>query len=711
MTDTRLQKVQFQGGINKNTSRYNAENWWVAGDKVRFRNGRPEKIGGWSREVVEQVTDTSNNMFTGISRDIHTWTDLSFKQYFASASHKKVEQFNGGQIYDITPYRATDTLNNAITTVSTESEVTITDTNHGVSVGDFIFIDSQVSAVDGVTLAGEYTVVMIVDADNFKVDSATVASGSTALGGGDLVINYLLECGEQNNGNTTGYGGGSYNTPGSAPISTINLTDAIDTNGTSTLTINDTAHGLSVGDEVTVVSQASAVDGIDLSSASFTGDFEVLTVPNANSYTIKAINNVTLVETVASGTTSGAGGALSLKYGGEGWDRPRAGVGGTFLRQWSLDNWGEDLIACVRQGKLYQWDATSGLGSRLEQITNAPVENYMALVAQPSRHLVVFGTIPSVGGSLEPLTIRWAEQESLTGWAITPNNTAGEYRLPLGNYIVSVVQTKSEIIIFTDTNVYSMRYVGGADIFSFDIIANNVTAVGQHCGIDTNGIVYWMGIDNFYMYDGIVRVLDSTLEEAIFDQDGSNRLDFEQKEKTFCATNNEFSEILWLFQSEGATEVDRYVIYNFKDRVWYDGTLDRTVWLDRSIYPKPYSISSSGLLYAHEQGKDDDGEVLAAFIESGDIDLGEGEEIMFVDRFVPDFNLIPNRNANLYLKYKMYPSESGVTKGPYVFNNDTKQISLRVRGRHVSVKYEVNALGSDFEVGAPRFGIKVDGER
>lgn len=610
---TQLRKIQFNSGVNRNTTTYNAENWWVDCDKVRFRNGRPEKIGGWVKESVEYFNDSTITTFTGVARDAHVWTDLTFKKYFVSASHKKIEQFNGNQIFDITPIRDTRILANAISTTLGSSIVQVTAATHNLRANDFVIFDNQAFIVDGISLSGEYSVIDVIDPDTFTVDfEIATATGTTPNAGGSINIDFLLECGDQNNGNVTGYGGAEYDTPG---------------------------------------------------------------------------------------------------VGGLGYGAPRGGVGGTFLRQWSLDNWGEDLIACVREGKLYQWDATVGLGSRLQEIPNAPVENYMALVSQPSRHLVVFGTVPSTGTTLEPLTVRWSEQELLENWDITATNTAGEYRLPLGNYIVSVVQTKSEIIIFTDTNVYSMRFVGGNEVFQFDIIANNVTAASQHCAVDVNGIVYWQGIDNFYMYDGVVRTLDNTLDESIFDQDGEHVIDFSQKEKVYCSTNNEFNEIMWLYQSVNASEVDRYVIYNTSERVWYDGSIDRTVWVDRSIFANPYALDESGVLYVHEEGKDDDGSPMLAYLQSGDVDLEDGEQIIFIDKFIPDFKLDPNRNANLYLTYKMYPSEDGVRKGPYVFNNNTGKINLRGRGRHLSLRYEVDALGADFEVGAPRFSIQPDGER
>lgn len=614
MSDTVLKKIDIQPGFNKNTTNYNAENYWVDGDKFRFRNKKPEKIGGWVGETVSQATDDTNTLFTGVVRAVHDWVDLSFNKYFTAGSNAKLEIFTGNQIYDVTPYREVLTLTNAITTDGT-SEIQITDVNHELSVGDYVFVDSQAAAVDGITLAGEYTVIEVIDADNYKIDAGSVASGSTSLAGGALDINYLLEVGDVDNGNITGYGGGTWDTEGAA---------------------------------------------------------------------------------------SG------------GYDMPRAGSGGNFLRQWSLDNWGEDGIACLRNGRIYQWDATNGLNERYQVITNAPTENLMTLVAQPSRHLVAFGTQQFVGGVFDPLNIRWASQETLTTWDIDPANTAGEYRLPLGNYIVTAIQTKNEILILTDSTAYTMSSTFTTidnDIFKFEFIADNTSAISPHCGVDINGIIYWMGIDGFYMYDGVVRRLISSLDEYIFDQDGEGKINFAQKEKVYCSTDKEFNEIIWFYPSNDSTEIDRYVIYNYIENLWYDGTMERTVWLDRSIFDKPYAISPEGKLYAHEQGKDDDGNPLIAYLVSGDLDIEDGQELVFVDKFIPDFKLFPNRNASLQLTLKKYPNSTGQVKGPYTFNNETEKINLRARARQISIRYEVSAIGADVEVGAPRFSFQPDGGR
>lgn len=611
--ESELVKFNFRPGFNKNSTDYDLENHWVDGDKVRFRNGRAEKIGGWSKSILEQANNSSVTTFTGVTRAAHSWVDLNYNKYLCSSNHLKLEILNDDTVYDITPYRAELSLTDVITTVSGESEVTITHLNHSLKVGDFVFVDSQASAVDGITLSGEYTVLEIVDSSNFKIDSGTNATGSTSAAGGLLEINYLLETGYQDNGDLTGYSGGTWNTPG---------------------------------------------------------------------------------------------------ISGQGYNRPRAGVGGLFLREWSLDNWGEDLIACVRNGRIYQWDATNDVTTRAQVISNAPTENFLIMVAQPSRHLVAFGTQEEISGNFDPLTIRWASQETLTQWDSTADGSnSGEYRLPLGNYIVGAIQTRSEILVFTDRTVYSMRFVGGDNVFQFTILADNITAISQNCFVDVNGIVYWMGIDNFYMYDGVVRVLPCDLEEFIFDQDGGGQINYGQKEKVYCSTINSYNEIIWFYPSTSDTENNRYIIYNYKDGVWYDGTITRTCWVDSTVFEKPFGFGVDGSLFVHEQGYDDDGSPMYSWIQSGDVDIKDGTSFFLVDRFIPDFELRPNRNAQLTLNFKKYPSDSGIEKGPYTFSGTTRKISVRGRGRHVSIKYEVNSLGADFDIGAPRLGITLDARR
>lgn len=609
-------------GVIRNTTEYFAEGGWADCNKVRFRNQRPEKIGGWVSEVVEQDADATNTSFTGVARDIISWTDLSFNQYLTVATHQKVELLLGGEIFDITPVRDADTVpDNQLTSFASSSNISIQDTNHGVSVGDYIFVNSQATPVDGITLSGGYAVTTVTDNDNFIVDSGTVETGGApSTGGGALDIDYLLENGAQSNGDLTGWSGGTWNTAG---------------------------------------------------------------------------------------------------QGGLGWNSPRIGQGGLNLRQWSLDTYGEDLIACVRQGQLFHWDASVGTGQRLQEIStlpsasNVPQENLFMLISQPSRHIIAFGSEEFSSGTFDPLIIRWASQESIVDWNITTTNTGGEFRLPKGNTIIGAVQTRGEILVFTDTEVYSMRFVGGNDVFRFEPLGTNISSISQQASVDVNGISFWMGLDDFYVYDGIIRPIDNSLDESIFDQDGAFKLNDAQKEKVFAGVNKEFHEVWWFFPSDASDEIDRYVIYNYLENLWYDGALERTVWLDRSIFTNPFALDASGTLFAHENGKDDDGSAMNAFIRSGYFDLDEGQKFMFVDEILPDVKL-PSSKAlqiSLLTKKDPHPNATITTKGPFSFDDTKSTLHIRARGRQMSILYDSNATGGDFEIGKVRLAIQPDGER
>lgn len=533
----------------------------------------------------------------------------------------------------------------------------------------------------------------------------------------------------------------------------VTLTDAVTvTIGSSEVVITDVLHGALEGDWIYVVSQEHPVFGITLSGA-----YQIIEVIDDDSYVINmglsgfsSAFSSAFGSGAASESTPFSSAFAPLEFGGHesgevviryylqngaqsngnltgwsggtwdtpgladgGYGMPRAGVGGLNLRQWSFDNWGEDLIACMREGKLYQWDATSGPTVELQEIAGAPEQNLFVLVSQPSRHLISFGCNEHSSLTFDPLIIRWAEQETLTDWTITSTNTAGEYRLPKGNKIIGAVQTRAEILVFTETDVYSMRYIGGNDIFEFTPMGTNISIASQHAAIDLNGVIYWMGIDNFYVYDGVVRILPSTLDKYIFHQNGDGLLDLDQKEKTFCGINKEFNELWWLYQKEGDEEIGNYIKYNFEEQVWDFGTINRTVWLDKGTFPKPYALDSYGKLYVHEVGKDDDSRPMDAYITSAYFDIDDGDELVFLDKIVPDVRLAANRNIEITVYAKKYPHPNAeiVTKGPYYFGDTSGKVSVRSRGRQVAVKFQASATGSDFEIGKMRVSFQSDGGR
>lgn len=526
------------------------------------------------------------------------------------------------------------------------------------------------------------------------------------------------------------------------PVRTqANLTDAISTTtesfsnayssafsitGSTLVEIKHTSHNLIVGDYIDVISQATSVGGITLS-----GSYTVHTIIDSDRYEIDSRVMATSAEELAGGAlvidyllssgfenneniTGWGGGTWGTEgESGQGWNRPRAGIGASNLRQWSLDTWGEDLLACPRGGGIYQWDKTNGESVRLQTVANAPAENSFIMVSQPSRHLIAFGSEVEATSVFDPLIIRWAEQESLTGWTTSATNTAGEFRLPKGNSIIGAVQTRSEIVIFTETELYSMRYIGGNSIFSITPLGTNISVASQQSFIDVNGVIYWMGTDGFYSYDGVVRKMPSTVKKYIFAQDSDGRVNFAQKEKIFAGLNKEHNEIWWFYPLHSSLENSHYVKYNYVENLWDIGTLERTAWLDKSVFEKPYALNGSGKLYVHEQGYDDDAAPLTSFITSAYFDLDDGDSMMFVDKIIPDVDLDTGKPIEIYVFTKKYPHPEAqvTTKGFYLFHPTDDKISLRARGRQMALKFEVHATNSDFEIGKIRINVQPDGKR
>lgn len=609
MTDTTLKTLTLRPGIQRDLSPYQAEGGWVDCDKIRFYKGRARKLSGWVKETLSQATNPSVTTFTGVPRQIQTWVSLSGTKYTSVGSHSKVEIVENSQIYDITPIKATYALNNVVTTNAT-NQVKITHAGHGLLQGDFIYVNSQATAVNGVTLSGSYEVTSVVDANNYYVTYTSAASGSTALAGGAFNVSYLLETGLSSNAGITGFGGGLW-------------------------------------------------------SAST-------------------------------------------------WGTPRTSTTGLYIRQWSFDNWGEDLIACMRNGKIYQWVKASGVGTRLQVVSGAPTQNLVAMISQSSRQLIAFGSQAYGTGTFDPLIIRWSDIESLTTWNITDTNSAGEYRLPSGSYIVGVVQTKGEILVFTDSDVYSMTFVGGTDVYQFKLVAPNCGLISQNAVVDINGTVYWLGMDNFYKYTGVVETFPSTANTRIFSfDDGDALINYDQKEKTYVGVDKEFNEIFFFYPANTNTENSHYMKYNFYENAWDFGVLSRTAWEDKHVFTKPYALDATGKLYAHDVGYDDDGKAFTSYITSAYFDIDDGEQFTFLDRVVPDVTLPSNKGIfiSVFVKKYPHPNATVVTKGPYPFNDTNTKIGLRARGRHMAIKFSSEATGGDFDLGIIRVGFQPDGER
>jgi len=524
---------------------------------------------------------------------------------------------------------------------------------------------------------------------------------------------------------------------------TGNITQFGTTNTSSTVTITDSSHGALIGDFVTIASVGGAVNGI--SAANLQGEFEILTVPDANTYTIEAkaaatsTGNASVTANATYQVNTGA--AVSLfGYGwGAGtwststWDTSREGLTGAegVLLQsskWALDNWGEDVLSLQFDGGLFYWDTSSGLSSNLASTTNvsnAPTKSRFMLVSGDDRHVICFGTETTIGTSStqDNMFLRWSSQETTNDWTPTATNTAGSFRLTDGNQINTAVRSRGAVMVWTDTALYQMQFIGAPLTFGFKQIGSNCGAVGINAAVDVSGTSFWMSDDSFFIYDGAVKKIPCTVQDHVFDDINPNA-----KQDVFCAANSDFNEVMWFYPSANSTQIDKMVAYNYAENLWYVGTLARSSWADSGVYDNPYAaefeaadttdtISTiTGLkagrtfVYLHEIGVNDDGAAMANHIESGDIDIADGDNFMSVSRFIPDFKNQAG-TVDVVLKTRPYPSGTQTSHGSFDVTTSTKKIDTRIRGRQVAVRVSSDAVDDNWRYGTMRLDIKPDGMR
>jgi len=523
---------------------------------------------------------------------------------------------------------------------------------------------------------------------------------------------------------------------------TGNITQFGTTDGSTTVTVTDSSHGALIGDFVTIASVSGAVGGI--SAANLQGEFEILTVPSANTYTIEA---KAAASSTATGATANAtyqintGAAVSLfGYGwGAGtwststWNTSREGLTGAegVLLQsakWALDNWGEDVLALQFDGGLFYWDTSSGLSSNLASTTNvsnAPTKSRFMLVSGDDRHVICFGTETTIGttSTQDNMFLRWSSQETTNTWTPTATNTAGSFRLTDGNQINTAVRSRGAVMIWTDTALYQMQFIGAPLTFGFKQIGSNCGAVGINAAVDVSGTSFWMSDDSFFLYDGAVKKIPCTVQDHVFDDINPNA-----KQDVFCAANSDFNEVMWFYPSANSTQIDKMVAYNYAENLWYVGTLARTSWADSGVYDNPYAaefeandttatISTiTGLkagrtfVYLHETGVNDDGAAMSNHIESGDIDIADGDNFMSISRFIPDFKN-QTGTVDVVLKTRPYPSGTQTSHGSFDVTTSTTKVDTRIRGRQVAVRVSSDAVDDKWRYGTMRLDIKPDGMR
>jgi hypothetical protein len=602
-------KIAFRPGINRDITQYSNEGGWYDSDKVRFRNGFPEKIGGWQR--------FTQNTFLGNSRKMHEWYDLESERFLGIGTNIKLYVNRGGEYIDITPIRATTNpmVNDPFETVAIGSpELIVEDTAHGAVAGSYVTFSGATGPISGIPASeinAEHEITSIIDGNHYTISVTTNAAAAGVAGGGAAVIaEYQL-----NISTDTGVGG----------------------------------NGWGVG-----------------------------------------------------------------YWGGpDGWGESSGLATTESIRLWSLDDFGEDLIACPRGGAIYLWDRSAGLTSRAEDISTLggaeppTVANYV-MTSDLDRRVFAFGTNPIGSGDIDPMLIRWSSEEDIGDWDPTPVNSAGELRVSNGSEIICAVRTKQENVVFTDVGLWSLQYVGGNDVYGLQIISNsNTTILSQNAAAYTGSAVAWMGNGSFYLYDGQVKTLPCTVQRYVFDN-----LNITQKSKIFAGINTGYNEVWWFYPSADSSEIDRYVIWDYVANTWSIGTMERTSWLMSGDESKPIA-TADGRIYVHEVGYDADGSALTAYVESADFDIGDGQSIMFCRRLIPDVDFSGNTMSTLgvSIKTRDWPGSSKVVDWSGSITNTTTQLWPRARGRQSSIRFESTDENIGWRLGSQRLDLVADGMR
>ena len=714
-----LTNVQIQPGFNKQVTEVGAEGQWTDGDNVRFRYGLPEKIGGWSEILSSTIV--------GAAREQFAWADLDGRRFVAIGTNKVLVVYYEGAFYDITP------LDTALTgctfdTVNTSTTVTVNKAAHALEPGDLITFTS-VTAPSGAGYStadfetNTYQVITVPSSDEFTITMAA-AAGTPVNGSGSAVVNPYVKPGSLTQSYGFGWGTGLYG-GGQQLFATLNgalQDDTAGTGGTGTSITLDSTAGFPTTGTIKVGAEFISYTGI-------------------------SSNDLTGITRATAGTRSAHSNGAGVEYF-TGWGE--ASLSQTLTvdpASWSLDNFGEQLIATVKNGKSFSWNPInsnpSALSTRAVVISNAPTASVMSLVSDRDRHLFMLGTETTVGtpGTQDKLFIRFSNQEDITDYTPTSVNTAGSFRLDSGTKIVGAVKGKDYTFVLTDTSAYVIQFVGPPFTFSVRQVGSNCGAIGQHSIKYVNGAVYWIGESGgFFVYDGTVKALPCLVEDFVFLTTGNNLgINYDASEEVYAGLNHLYEEITWFYAKSGSTQVDRCVTYNYQDGTWTTGSLARTTWIDASLYDVPYAtdyqatnvptfptiqgvtnVNGATIYYAHEVGVDQvdtagNKTAIPAFIESGDFDLnvgGDGQMFMSMRRFVPDFKQIQG-NAQITISLKNYPQDSSSSSplGPFTITSSTDKVDTRARSRFASLKVENTSTEQSWRYGTFRADIQPDGMR
>ena len=709
-----ITKLKFKPGIISDITSESNEGGYVDGDKVRFRFGFPEKIGGWSKY--------SENDFQGTARRLHNWVALDGSDFMGVGTHLKYYIEEGQTFNDITPIRATTSAGD-VTFSATDGSTTITvsDPAHGANEKDFVTFSGAVSLGGVITadvLNQEYQITRLISSNSYEITSSVAANSSdTGNGGSSVVGEYQLNVGLDISVGGTGWGAGQWSGTTSGALATTINEGAEFSNSDTTLTVTD-ATGIVATDLILIDEELLTVTGVSSND---------LTVTRGSSGTTAAAHADGSLVRLASGNAESGNDFV-------GWgESASVTIAGAQIRLWTHDNFGEDLIINPRDGALYYWDKTNGLSTRAVELstlsgtkTSVPTKAKQTIVSDQDRHVIAFGcdglntsaTATQGDGVQDPLLIRFSSQESPLEWFPTATNTAGDLRLGGGSTFIQAVEAKQQILVFTDKTLHAMKFIGPPFTFGLQELSKNITIMSPYSAIAVEDVVFWMGVDTFYGYIGGQTVqLPCTVKDKVFLD-----FNFEERNKVHVGVNSEFSELIWFYPSGSSTEIDRYVVYNYSEKLWYYGTMVRQAWIDRGIRTLPIATGGQ-YMYNHEVGYDDDGSAMTSFIESAPIDIGDGDKYVFLSEVIPDITFNGSTSVNpdvdFTVKAKNFSggnflqTQSGNTQRTATspVEQFTEKLNYRLRGRSFALRIDSTSLGTKYKLGTPRASIRQDGRR
>jgi len=709
-----LQKILFKPGVNRENTRYTTEGGWYECNKIRFRQGNPEVLGGW-----EPLSAAS---FQGVCRSLWNWVTLGGDNLIGVGTNLKFYINQGGIYYDITPVRAASTINNNPFALTASTTVTVTDTNHGCVTGDFVTFSGAATIGGGGTnvtaaVLNQQFQVTVLDANTYTIvisvtPNATAIAGSPG-GGASVVATYQINVGPAIPVPLVGWGAGTWGSP--PPAGGTIGTWGYGLTSTSSLRLwNQINYGqdLVYGPRTGGIYYWSANNGVNTRGV----------LLNSLGGTVSFTNASPTVVTSTILYTEGA----ALQFSGG--SLPTGVTAGTTYYVFQvngltfnlLDNAGNEVNT-----------SSSGTGT-VSTIVDVPTVQNNITVSDASRFLIAFGCNDYGSSLLDPMLIRWSAQDDVYNWTPDPTNQAGFTRLSHGSEIVAVVQTRQEFVVFTDVSIYSLQYLGPPYVWASQLLGDNISIMSPNAAVIASGIVYWMGVDKFYSYDGRVQTLNCDLRRYVFGD-----LNQEQDLQVFSGTNEGFNEVWWFYCSANSSNIDRYVIYNYLEKIWYYGTMSRTAWLDSGLQSYPIAANYfpntlTGNLINHETGLNDDttGTPVAidAYISSSEFDIGDGHNFGFVWRVLPDLTFENATTSPTGVQptvtmelYGLANSGSGVTSDAsqpvrkssayYITEEFTGMIFTRLRGRQMIFKISSNQINTCWQLGAPRIDIRPDGRR